>query len=97
MTNAEWPKSVACVALAYPLTAPTIVAMVERTRNPWSQQVRALLFPDAQLLSVTAHETNSAPSRCGQCHHDMPPPRGIARIAEGPFWSEADANASFTV
>ena len=72
MTNAEWPKSVACVALAYPLTAPTIVAMVERMRNPWSQQVRALLFPDAQVLSVTAHETDSQPSRCVQCHHELP-------------------------
>lgn len=73
MTNAEWPKSVACVALAYPLTSPAIVAMVERIRNPWSQQIRALLFPDAEVLSVSAQKTDSESSRCVQCHHDLPP------------------------
>jgi hypothetical protein len=34
MSNAEWPKSVAAVALAYPLANPTIAAIVERTESP---------------------------------------------------------------
>lgn len=44
MTNVEWPKSVASVALAYPLASPTIEAIIERTDNPWPRRLRGLLF-----------------------------------------------------
>lgn len=72
MTNAEWPKSVACVALAYPLTNPAIAAMVERARNPWSLQIHALLFPDAKIVSVTGQDTVFGTGRCVQCQHELP-------------------------
>jgi hypothetical protein len=72
MTNAEWPKSVACVALAYPLANPAIAAIIERVRNPWTQSIRAHLFPEAELLSVNSRDNDPAKSQCTRCHQDLP-------------------------
>ena len=52
MANVEWPKSVACVALAYPLAGPTIEAIIERTESPWASRLRSRLFPLAEVISV---------------------------------------------
>ncbi len=72
MANAEWPKSVACVALGYPLASPGIVAMVERVGHPWSRRIQALLFPDAKIVSVADQSAESGASRCVQCQHELP-------------------------
>lgn len=45
MANLEWPKSVACVALAHPLAAPTIEAIIERTDNSWTQRLPEPTLP----------------------------------------------------
>lgn len=77
MTNAEWPKSVACVALAYPLASPAVAAIVERTDNPWTQRLRHLIFPAAQVFRVKNDEHDSLGvkaniAHCGQCGHELP-------------------------
>ena len=72
MANVEWPKSVACVALAYPLAGPTIEAIIERTDNPWTQRVRNLLFPSAEVFRVKNDECEppglrTVDATCGPC------------------------------
>lgn len=52
MSNPEWPKSIACVALAYPLGAPTIASLVQCADAEWDRKVRTLLFPDVEVLQV---------------------------------------------
>jgi zinc-ribbon domain len=78
MTNAEWPKSVACVALAYPLAAPTIEAIIERTDSPWAQRLRNVLFPSAEVFRVKSDEREPPSVRpvaanCSQCDRELPP------------------------
>jgi hypothetical protein len=77
MANAEWPKSVACVALAHPLASPTIEAIIELTDNPWAQRLRRLLFPSAEVFRAKndAREpvgTRPGTASCGQCGHELP-------------------------
>jgi hypothetical protein len=74
MTNVEWPKSVACVALSYPIGAPAILALIERTDSPWPHRVRSRLFPAAEVILVTGGEQRaaSAPARCRRCGSDLP-------------------------
>jgi exonuclease SbcC len=57
MTNAEWPKSVACVALAYPLAAAAIRAIIEHGEADWTGKLRKSLFPAAKAFHVGAGET----------------------------------------
>lgn len=71
MANAEWPKSVACVALAHPIGNPTIHSMVERMPNPWSTSIRATLFPDAEIVSV-APQSNDSNAQCEKCRGELP-------------------------
>ena len=75
MANAEWPKSVAAVALAYPLASPTIEAIVERTESRWARMVRTKLFPFAEVTSVAGDaelSSSSAGTQCRQCSHALP-------------------------
>lgn len=76
MANAEWPKSVACVALAYPLSAPTIEAIIERTESPWAPRLRSRLFPLAEVISVRGDDrdqsTTLVSARCVRCRHVLP-------------------------
>jgi hypothetical protein len=77
MANAEWPKSVACVALAHPLAAPTIEAIIERTDSPWAQRLRTLLFPSAEVFRVKSDEpeppgVRTVSAMCGQCGDELP-------------------------
>lgn len=76
MTNAEWPKSVACVALAFPLAAPAISALVERSKSPWAQRVRSRLFPGAEVIQLASDVTYP----CQGCGAE--PPAG-ARFCPG--------------
>jgi hypothetical protein len=76
MANAEWPKSVASVALAYPLGSPAIAAVVEHTHSPWARTVRSRLFPSAELISVAGSNrdssSGSAGRPCPQCGQNLP-------------------------
>jgi hypothetical protein len=74
MKNPEWPKSVACVALAYPLTAPTIATLVERVSSPWAKAVQTLLFPSAELARISAEDntTTDVLVVCPECGSDLP-------------------------
>jgi hypothetical protein len=71
MANAEWPKSVACVALAFPRGSPTIHSIVERARNPWSKLICASLFPEAEVVSV-ASQAGESDARCAGCGGELP-------------------------
>lgn len=77
MTNDEWPKSVACVALAQPLGYPSIEAIIERTDNPWAQRLRDVLFPTAEVLrvedkAIEAADARTGIAKCGQCGEELP-------------------------
>jgi hypothetical protein len=76
MANVEWPKSVACVALAYPLFSPTIEAIIERTDSPWAPRLRSRLFPLAEVISVRGDDrdrpTTLVNAQCGRCGHALP-------------------------
>ena len=74
MANAEWPKSVACVALAYPPAEPTIAAVIERSESPWAKVIRERLFPSAEVLKprgVDPSGTSAQPS-CSRCGDAVP-------------------------
>lgn len=76
MANAEWPKSVASVALAYPLGSPAIEAIIEHTQSPWARTVRSRLFPSAELISVAGSDrdssSGSAGMPCPNCGQHLP-------------------------
>lgn len=71
MSNAEWPKSVACVALAYPLLAPMIVCLIERTRSSWPTKVRNRLFPTTEVLEVRT-DAKYRENACVSCASTLP-------------------------
>jgi len=70
MSNAEWPKTVACVALAFPLGNPSVVAMVQRTKSAWPQRIHGWLFPNAELLEVESATDHI--DRCNGCRAPLP-------------------------
>jgi hypothetical protein len=72
MTNVEWPKSIASVALAYPLAAPRIEAIIERANSPWASRLRDRLFPSAEIRHVSSDEGASV-QRCSRCSSEVPP------------------------
>jgi hypothetical protein len=72
MSNAEWPKSVAAVALAHPLASPAIAAVIERTENPWASRIRRSCFPEAQLITVTDKNQMRANQKCSVCGYSLP-------------------------
>lgn len=73
MMNAEWPKSIACVALAYPTASPTIMAIIERVRNPWRLRIQEELFPLAESFQLADQsEVGITPVSCGACNNELP-------------------------
>ena len=73
MTNAEWSKSVACVALAYPHSYPSIAVIIERGQSHWARSVRRYLFPDVELLRTQgASPDMSINKSCSRCGGQLP-------------------------
>lgn len=73
ISNDEWPKGVACVALAYPSPLPSVHAVIEHSSNPWSQRLRSKLFPLALVSTARGAETLLAGDRrCAGCGVDLP-------------------------
>jgi hypothetical protein len=73
MTNIEWPKSIASVALAHPMARPSIEVIIEHRHNPWSDRIRTLLFPSCEIHKVFDFDTHSlTPSSCSSCEQDLP-------------------------
>lgn len=75
-TNEEWPKSVACVALAYPLGTPAIRAIVEWTNSPWPTRIRERLFASVDVLRAKGNDllTTGSSQTSGDMHaHNTQP------------------------
>lgn len=77
MPNAEWPKSVDCVALAHPILNPSITTMIQRGKSRWAVSIRASIFPEAEVVSVSSNTSVSGAATCGQCGGELP---GAARF-----------------
>ena len=77
MANAEWPKSVDCVALAHPRLNPSITTMIQRGKSRWAVSIRASIFPEAEVVSVSADTVVSRPAICSECGDELP---GAARF-----------------
>jgi|GEM_PF-1233258 len=72
MTNAEWPKSVACIALAYPLGDPSVPLIVERKPNSWSTSVKVKIFPATEIISVESDRGTARHFTCKMCLAELP-------------------------
>jgi hypothetical protein len=76
MTNEEWSKSVAAVALAYPLGAPVVRSIVESIESTFSERLRTLIFPSAGIVKAIGDRAVSPPSSstepCSQCRSRLP-------------------------
>jgi hypothetical protein len=72
MTNAEWPKSIACIALAYPLGDPSVPLIVERKQNSWAASVKAKIFPAAEIISVASDHGTARHFSCKTCLIELP-------------------------
>lgn len=75
MSNDEWPKRVACVALAYPLAAPAVHVVVECAPNPFSERMRSRIFPSAVVSAALrdGHQGEShAHAECRSCQQPLP-------------------------
>jgi hypothetical protein len=70
LSNEEWSKSVACVALAYPTGDPTIKLIVERTASPWSRSIQSAIFPEVEIARV---RSQSSSAQCANCSFELPP------------------------
>lgn len=71
MSNDEWSKSVACVALAYPLASPSIHAVVQARKNPFADLVRACLFPAVEVVDAVGADFR-AEAHCSSCAAIVP-------------------------
>lgn len=71
-TNDEWMKSVACVALAYPMGAPAIEMIVEWTDSPWPGRIRERLFPWAAVARAHGSDTTGVRPLCFHCEGELP-------------------------
>jgi hypothetical protein len=71
LANDEWSKSVACVALAYPLAAPSIHAIVQARSNALAQRIRACLFPAVEIIDAVGGEF-AANAHCSGCGGRIP-------------------------
>jgi len=66
MSNDEWSKSVACVALAYPLAHPSIHAIVQTRSNPFAELIRAHLSPTVEVIDSVG-SAGGADAHCLGC------------------------------
>jgi hypothetical protein len=71
MSNAEWSKSVAGVALAYPSAKPVVTAIIERTKSELTTALQSRMFPDAEVL--TPVEPAGTVVRCAVCGSQVQP------------------------
>lgn len=74
MANPEWSKSVAAIALAFPLGVPTIRTIVQRAKSQWPERLHRMLFPTSEVVTVEGGEqlgNGAITSPCGQCGHDL--------------------------
>lgn len=69
MTNDEWSKSVACVALACPLGDAAIQSIVEGRDSQWPKGLSGI-FPNAEVVSAKGRPVTAA--RCAQCGEALP-------------------------
>jgi uncharacterized protein (DUF2267 family) len=69
MTNDEWSKNVACVALACPLGDAAIHSIIEGRDSHWPKGLRGI-FPNAEVVSARGRAV-TAP-RCAQCGESLP-------------------------
>lgn len=76
MSNDEWPKGVACVALAYPLLSPAVRVVVEHVHSPLTARLRERVFPAATVMAArrsAEHDgASEAQAECGACHQQLP-------------------------
>jgi hypothetical protein len=72
MTNPEWSKSVACIALAYPLGEPMVPLIVERTQNAWSITLKSKIFPAAEIVRVSPDTAGLVRPKCIRCSTELP-------------------------
>lgn len=72
MTNAEWSKSVASIAIAYPAAEPRVSLIVERTHNTWSTALKSKIFPAAEIVRVGSDQSEADRSKCMHCFHELP-------------------------
>jgi hypothetical protein len=71
MTNAEWSKGVACIALAYPLGDPSVSVIVERIDNALARGLKTKIFPGAEIISVASEKAARGPN-CKTCSGELP-------------------------
>ncbi len=67
VTNDEWSKSVACVALAQPPGTPVIEVLIERAHSPVANRLRERVFPAARSVFVGRPAIT-----CGACATELP-------------------------
>jgi len=68
MSNAEWPKTLASIALAYPIGSPEIGVVIQRAPSPWASAVRSRLFPSVEIVNVSDNSTEGmGHPACGSC------------------------------
>ena len=92
MHNAEWPKSVACIALAYPFTAPVITCLIERVQSSWPEKVRRELFPGSEVLRVRLDERHQA-RVCASCAASLPEAARFCSNCGAPVGARSDARS----
>jgi len=71
MTNAEWSKGVACIALAYPLGDPSVPVIIERAQNVLARGLQTKIFPAAEIISVAYAQAGHGPN-CETCSAELP-------------------------
>jgi hypothetical protein len=71
LSNDEWSKSVACVALGYPLAKPTIHTIVQARNNSLAQRVRTHLFPAVEIIDAVGAKI-TASAYCPSCGGVVP-------------------------
>lgn len=91
MTNSEWSKGVACIALAYPLGEPSVALIVERTKNPWAPALKAKIFPAANVVSVASEQADARQSGCENCAADLPSRARFCPNCGSPVASSGDS------
>jgi hypothetical protein len=52
MTNIEWPKTLACIALAYPAGTPEIAVVIQRCPSSWPHAIKEKLFPSVEVVEL---------------------------------------------
>lgn len=76
MSNDEWPKGVACVALAYPQASPAVRVVVEHVHSPLTERLRARVFPSVAVTAARRPAeqdgASEGPAECRACQASLP-------------------------